>query len=140
MIGCGVTALFNYVINIRLRTRDIRAKEERLSYIYLNKITNIIAVKAFFREIVLEKLSPLQLKVNENFDIRHAFCAAIVQAVKNGSLSLTQEVREALATLPAGEHFFEDTFAFRIPDELLIQFPKEAIEHYHSFIASVLSQ
>lgn len=137
LIGIGVTALFNYVINIRLKMRDRKANEERLAYIYVNKITNIIAAKAFFREVALAKIYPLQLKAKGDFDIVHAVCAALVHAIKSDSFRLGQEVREALAAIPSGEHFFEETFAFRIPDELLIQFPKEATEHYHSFVACV---
>jgi len=137
LIGIGITAVFNYVINIRLRMRDRKANEKRLAYIYLNKITHILAAKTFFREVVLAKIGPFQLKTIGDFDIVHIVCAAIVYAIKSDRIGLGQEVREALAAIPSGEHFFEETFAFNIPDELLIQFPKEATEHYHSFIANV---
>jgi hypothetical protein len=150
LFGAVITAFFNYYINIKLAKREQKRKEQRLAYIYLIKVNGIIAT-----EIVLKKYFATELKkldkessvqffeekiksLSSNIELAHAFCTLLSTALNDIESEFVDKLKNTFKYFGGLQKYFEEHFAFQMPDELLIQLPKEAVSHYLSFKGNVL--
>jgi hypothetical protein len=144
-IGSIVTAFFNYIVQRRLLYRGHRLKEKNIAYLCLVRISKIITAEEVFLKFLegrvgKDKLDILKLNYGK-FDFVHAFCAFIAEAIKTIDPIKNVDIQKAitLAKIYHYDSYFDDYFNFKIEDDLLAQFPKDAIIDYSFFINYVLT-
>ena len=150
LFGAVITAIFNYLINIKLAKREQRRKEQSMAYVYLVKVSDIVATDLAFRKYIsweVKRRDPdstflnFQAKLksmSEKLDVAHGACVLLAKAL-NEDNSFWSKIRDNFRSLSESEKYFEEALRFRLPDELLVQLPRESVIHYQLFIKNILA-
>ena len=140
LIGAIVTAALNYIVRLLISKRDQKSSEKKLAYVYLVKISELIAVEVLVRRIVeayaeaySDDINSLKRSADGKFEISHGICAAIAKAIEALPDKKLKELNEYRAALEMFGEILEKSIDFKLPTEVLSQLPKKAIQHYSYF-------
>lgn len=148
LLGAVITAIFNYFINIKLAKREQKRKEQRMAYVYLVKVSDIVAIDLMLRKIIsreLKKLDPNNVfqgfikSISEKLNMPHAACTLIAKALNDTDSDPIKKIRDSLQSLSQSEYDFPEVMGFQLPDEMLVQLPRESVIHYSSFIKNIFA-
>jgi len=150
LFGAVITAIFNYLINIKLAKRDQKRKEQRMAYVYLIKVSDIVATDLVFRKYfswevkrrdpdnTLQNFQAKLKSMSPKLDMAHGACVLFAK-VLNEDDSGRAKIRDIFRSFSESEKYFEEALRFRLPDELLVQLPRESVIHYSLFIKNILA-
>jgi hypothetical protein len=150
LFGAVITAIFNYFINIRLAKREQKRKEQRIAYVYLVKVSDVVATDLVLRKVFLWELKRIdpdntlqklrsQLKnLSEKIDAAHGACAILANALNESDSDAHKKLRDAFQLMSGSEKSFDEVLGFQLPEELLVQLPRESVIHYSLFIKNIL--
>lgn len=146
LFGAVITAIFNYFINVKLAKREQKRKEQRIAYVYLAKISQLLSLESSMRQYIADSPQCKEVKglLQKNWEVisRQAlpftFCVVIAGALKKDT-DFMAKIKEYYSFFGTAERLLEQSFDnFKIPVDLLAQFPRDAIIHYEQFIGSIL--
>jgi len=143
LFGAVITAFFNYVINIKLAKREQERKEQRVAYVYLVKISQLLSFESSTRQYFADspKLKDMVQKNREEFSkpsFPFTFCYIIADLLKTNT-EYGDKIKEYTPFFEMVKQSFDQTLNnFKIPAELLAQFPRDANRHYEQFVNSIL--
>jgi hypothetical protein len=132
LFGAAITAICNYFINIKLINRTHKIREQQFAYVYLVKVSLVIAAEIFIKselQSLMEK-EGLKKPVGDFFDI--AMCAVLAEGINKLELENLEEIKKLLRKLETGKTL-DELFDYKISDELLAEFPRTAVVHYSLF-------
>ena len=146
LFGAVITAIFNYVINIKLAKREQERKEQRIAYVYLAKISQLLSLESstrlYFSDSPDCKTLIQTIKEHKEYisipAFPFTFCVIIAGALKK-DMDLMAKMKEFSSFFEMIERLVNQAFEnFKIPVDLLAQFPRDAIIQYEQFIGSIL--
>lgn len=146
LFGAVITAIFNYVINIKLAKREQERKEQRIAYVYLAKMSQLLSLESSTRQYIsdspeVKEVKDLLQKIKKDISrptFPFEFCVVIAGALKKDT-DLMVKIKESYSFFEMAERLLDQAFDnFKIPVDLLAQFPRDAIIHYEQFIGSIL--
>jgi hypothetical protein len=127
--GAAITAILNYIIRAKLATRELKRKEKRIAYVYLVRISQGIAyenvLRQYFSHKVKDKFQTIKKdlkEVSDKLEVSHALIPVIAKII-NTDPEIIANIKRYSSMLENMEKYFDQFFAFKIPDELLGQFP-----------------
>jgi hypothetical protein len=140
LIGAIITAILNYIVRLLISKRDQKSNEKKMAYVYLVKISELIAIEILVRRIVeayakafAEDINSLKKSADGKFEMSHGICAAIAKAIDEVSDDKLKELNEYRAAFEIYREILEKAVDFKLPIDVLSKLPKQAIQHYSHF-------
>jgi hypothetical protein len=132
LLGAVITAIFNYFINIKLINRTHKIREQQTAYVYLVKVSLVIAAEIFIKSELKSFMEKAGLtKSGEDF-FGIAMCAVLAEGINKLELENLEEIKKFLRKAET-EKIFDEFFDYKISDELLAEFPRTAVVNYSLF-------
>jgi hypothetical protein len=141
LLGALITAILNYLVRAKLASRDLTKREKRIAYVYFIKLSQligfIISIRHNYSEMLMNQLNKSSIDFSKPGGI-HLLCFFIAKALNESSIM--DEIKNNIVSFEMMEKTFSHTFNhFSLPDELLAQFPRQAVVYYNRFILSISS-
>lgn len=156
IIGGLITAVFTYLIQVLLYRRSEKKRRRQLAFLYLTRISQIVAVKKTIESLSvykegIEKIKNLKIKGVEVTDyVLHMACVGLIEVLQDKSKLLDEfkpklsdffsspPMRRAL-NIAKGLMGQDKYFGYKIDDEVLLSLPADSIVQYDFFIDRISS-
>lgn len=143
LTGAVITAIFNYIVNIKIANRNRRIEQQKLAFLYFVKLSSIVAYENIVKYISTAFEKPVQKMIDvlgidkAKIETSSAAFAFIAEALKLSIKDGGKGYESFKISINHLKTLSMDSFGYELPDQLLSQFPKEAIVEYE-FIVSRL--
>jgi len=146
--GSVATAFLSYLVQHLLAKKRRKEEEQRLAFIYLSKISGMLACEQIIKTLldtyrnVLMKYLPEQMEVLKpkegRYEPSHIICVAIYRMLKEVTAKdeKLREFQSLFSRIESGSTSFIEEL--RIPLPLLSQMPRHAILAYENFTSSLI--
>jgi hypothetical protein len=142
LIGAGVAAVASYHFQNRLAANRRREQEQRIAYVRLVQISELIAVDDFLRKYMKTLFEVMhasgidlreQIPKGEGYDRKHSIATAFAKAIEE---DVNKEGGLSLSTLsgPLGAKAFTRMLEFSMAPSELADLPRDAVYAYSSFV------
>ena len=128
------------VINIKLAKREQKRKEQRVAYVYLVRISQSVSLEISLRQYYSVKIKNAFKEMPRDISkpsFPYEFCVVIAEVLKNEPDAI-ETIKTFYSFFEMAERIFDQTYNnFKIPDDLLAQFHRDAIVYYDRFIGNI---
>lgn len=136
LTGALITAIFNYIVNVKIANRNRRIEQQKLAFLYLVRLSNILALELVIKYISSAFEGTIQKVVSileiEKTEIEMSNTAFVV--ITEGIKKLVKDGGKEYESFKMFINYFKtlstDLFGYELPDQLLSQFPKVAVIEY----------
>ncbi|SDG27152.1 hypothetical protein SAMN05216571_1084 [Onishia taeanensis] len=140
LIGALISAALSYIVRIRLENRSKDIEQKKQAYVYLVRISEIIAThvvaKSFIKSMIDDEAKRRLSTAEEDFEASHAICALLAHHLKDVSDEKISEI--GLKNAP--RYFtplIDSTKESRLTTEQLSKLPKNTVYTCHQFQKSL---
>lgn len=122
-----------------------------MAYVYLVKVSDIVATDLVLRKFIssefkradpdntFQKFRSKLKSTSETLDLAHGACALMAKFFNDIDSDSFKKLRDALQSLRDSQKYFDAVMRFQLPDELLVQLPRESVIYYSLFIKNILA-